>query len=626
VTGPSGSQKSGSPLPADISGFADKPGVYLMKNAAGKIIYIGKAKSLRKRVRSYFTSGKDVKTRILMRHSADIETIITQNEYEALLLENNLIKQWKPRFNINLKDGKSYPVIRITNEKFPRVFRTRRIVFDGSTYYGPFPQVAQLDQYLTLIEKLFPLRKCRGILKNRETPCLYYHIGRCAAPCCGYISQEDYSRQVERIKTLLAGKTAELVHSLTRQMEQAAQDQAFEKAAMVRDQIRVIHEFSEGQQVIDDIRQARDYVGYATEENLASFVILQMRNGSLAGKKLFAAETYGREDEALHQFILQYYADVQNPPSIIYAGGKVDTDDVATYLSEVLKKKITLHIPQRGRHRKLVKLAAENASEDILARTREKQSRDDLAKLQKALEIEKLPRRIEGFDIAHLSGRDTVASMVSFLDGKPNKSGYRMFKIRSLQGKVDDYEAMRESIARRYTRVINEKREMPDLILVDGGKGQVSAAREILESLGLSSVPLAGLAKANEEIFLPGRGKPVILEEGSAALRILQHVRNESHRFATSYHKKLRDKRLDKTILEDIPGIGRKRSMTLLRVFGSLAEIMNRSPEELVKKAGMPLSSAQALIDYLKRKGFEPDSGERGAGQPEKPNSTEPGS
>ena len=592
----------GASFQTKVGAVADKPGVYLMKNAAGKIIYIGKAKSLRKRVRSYFTGSKDIKTRILMANAADLETIITSNEYEALLLENSLIKQWKPRFNINLKDGKSYPVIRITNEEFPRIFRTRRIVFDGSSYYGPFPQVAQLDRYLALIEKLFPLRKCKGPLKSRRSPCLYYHIGRCSAPCCGCTTAEEYNRKVESIRELLSGRTKELIRSLNGRMAAAADAQDFEKAAVLRDQIRVIQEFSEGQQVIDDIREARDYLGLAVEENLCSFVVLQMRSGSLAGKKLFSSEIYGEEEDAIRGFLLQYYGQSRNPPSTIYLPADMETDHLAAYLSEILEKRITLHVPQRGRHRRLVRMAMENAREEILVRMHERRSLDDLGALRQALGIPKAPRRIEGFDIAHLSGQDTVASMVSFLDGRPDKSSYRIFKLRTLQGRIDDYEAMREIVARRYTRVLNDELERPDLILVDGGKGQVSAAKEILDSLGLSDVPLAGLAKENEEIFLPGRSDPVILEEGSAALRILQHVRNESHRFATGFHKRLRSKRLDKSLLEGIPGIGAKRSRTLLRVFGSLEEIMNRSPEELVKNAGLPMSSAQALIHHLKER------------------------
>ncbi len=591
-----------SPLRSRVKDLADKPGVYLMKNRAGKIIYIGKARSIGKRVRSYFSGSKDIKTRILMQNAADIETIITRNEYEALILENNLIKQWKPRFNINLKDGKSYPAIRITNEEFPRIFRTRRIIFDGSDYFGPFPHAAQLDYYLNLIEKLFPLRKCRGPLKKRKYPCLYYHIGRCPAPCCGNIDTDEYNLQVDRIKKLLSGQTKELRKSLAAQMESAAESRLFEQAAVLRDQINVIKEFSEGQHVMDHIRLSRDYLGYSTDDNLCSFVVLQMRNGSLVGKKQFRTEIYSDDEEALNQFIIQYYSNTQNPPSNLYLPESTEVNNLSSYLSEILDSKIRILIPQRGRHRKLIAMAEENAREDILERSKEKEYRGNLEKLKTALEIKKLPRRIEGFDIAHLSGQDSVGSMVSFFDGRPEKSSYRIFKLRTLKGKIDDYEAMREIIARRYTRVLNENLKKPDLILVDGGKGQVRAAAEILDSLGLSDIPLAGLAKVNEEIFLRQSDWPILLEEGAPALRVLQYVRNESHRFATGFHKKLRAKRLDKLMLEDIKGIGKKRSRTLLRVFGSLEEIMKSSPEDLVKQAGIPMSASGVLIRHLKEK------------------------
>jgi len=593
-----------------VQDFPDKPGVYLMKNATRKIIYVGKAKSIRKRVRSYFKGMKDIKTRILMENVTDIETILTSNEYEALLLENTLIKQWKPRFNINLKDGKSYPVIRITLERFPRIFRTRRILFDGSTYFGPFPNAGQLDLYLNLIERLFPLRKCKGKLKKRSHPCLYYHIGRCSAPCCDLIDHAEYQSHVEKIKKLLSGQTDELIRELRERMNESSKNLDFERAAVHRDRIRTIEEFSESQQVMDGNTEARDYIGYAGEDNLASFAILKMRAGALVGKELFRTEIYSDTEEALTQFTIQYYTKTHNPPDTLHIQASDGTESLASYLEEILGKKIAVVSMPEKSHKKILEMATLNAREDLLARNRERKHQQILEELKRTLRLKRLPRRIEGFDIAHLGGKDTVASMVSFLNGKPDKASYRHYKLRTLRGRIDDYEAMREIVARRYSRVLNENIEKPDLILVDGGKGQVSAALSVLESLGLETIPLAGLAKENEAIYLPHSGEPVILEEGSEALRILQAVRNESHRFATTFHKKLREKHLTVSLLEGVRGIGRRRSQKLIKTFGSLEEILNCSPEDLIKTVGITRDTAQDLIEFLKRREAERERGE----------------
>jgi len=577
-----------------------KPGVYLMKNASKRVIYVGKAKNIRKRVQSYYTRDVDIKTRILMRNVAEVDTIVTGSEYEALILENNLIKQWKPRFNINLKDGKSYPVIRITAEEYPRVFRTRRIVFDGSEYFGPYPHAADLDLYLGLIEKLFPLRKCRGPLKRREHPCLYHHIGRCLAPCCGAVSKEEYNRNVDKIRDLLSGNTAGLIAELTAQRDEAARDLAFERAALLRDQIRIIREFSEGQTVMDRKSQARDYVGVAVDVTRASFVVLKMREGSLAGKEVFRSEIFSEPVEALNQFISQYYSKITDVPRRIYLRGTSAAGPLSAYLSEKLPRPVSIVYQPRSDDRRIVEMAEENAREDLGAWAREMSDEEGVRELKATLGLKRLPRRIEGFDIAHLEGKDTVASMVSFMRGRPDKPSYRMFKIRSLRGRIDDTEAMREVIARRYSRVLNDNLERPDLVLVDGGKGQVGAALTSLRSLGMDDIPLAGLAKENEEIHLPDRAEPVRLEVGSPALRVLQAVRDESHRFATGYHKRLRDRTFRKSILEEVKGIGKRRSSKLLQRFGSIEDILRSSPEELIKETGITRETAQSLIAFLR--------------------------
>ena len=578
----------------------DKPGVYLMKDSKKRIIYVGKAKSIRKRVRSYFLENRDAKTGILMEHTEDIDTIITHNEYEALLLENGLIKQWNPRFNINLKDGKSYPVIRITNEEFPRVFRTRRIFFDGSLYFGPFPSVSMLDQYLNLIEKLFPLRKCRGMLKTRKNPCLYFHMNRCSAPCCGYISRDEYLEIVDKIRKLLSGEIDALIRDLRERMDTEAGRLSYESAARLRDQIRAIEEFTMGQQIVDFNEEARDYLGYAYDQNYFSFVILQMRGGSLAGKELFQTEAYSQPGEALGEFILQYYRKAANPPSTLFIAEKINTADLSAYLTETMDRTVVIGTPRDESHRKILQMAEENAREDILVRSQNRDRTDRLKSLKEALGLRKLPRRIEGFDVAHLEGRDTVASLVSFYNGIPEKNLYRRFKLRTLKGKIDDYEALRETVARRYTRVLNENLDQPDLILVDGGKGQVNAVFSILKSLDMTRVPLVGLAKGEEKIFTPQGKEPLILEEGSPALRLLQSVRDESHRFATGYHKSLRAGRLNTSGLERVKGIGRVRSRRLLEEFGSIEAIKSSSMGDLIRRAGLPEAAALNLIAYLR--------------------------
>ena len=582
-----------------------EPGVYIMKDERQAVIYVGKAKSLRKRVISYFNGSRDVKTRILISKVESIEHIITHNEYEALLLENNLIKKWKPRYNINLKDGKSYPVIRVTADEYPRVFRTRRIIQDGSSYYGPYPNVGTLDTYLELIEKLFPLRKCKGELKKRPSPCLYYHIGRCEAPCVGKVSAEEYGESVERVKSLLSGQTEELIASLDADMARASAALQFERAAELRDAISAIRNIGKEQEVVDFDPEVRDYVAFAHDEQLGSFIVFQMRGGRLLGRDLFRTEVYMSEEEALSQFLLQYYSTVHTPPARIYVSQPCDSTLLLEFFRKERQIEVSIELPQNDRQRSIINMALENGRQDIENRRRATANIPALEALKAALRLPELPRRIEGFDIAHLSGKHTVSSMVSFHDGFPDKANYRHFHIKSLGGKIDDFESMREVVARRYTRVVNEGLERPDFILIDGGKGQLGAAKEILDALGLE-VPLAGLAKRLEEVYLPGRSDPIRLPEGSPALKVLQAVRDEAHRFATSFNKRLREKDLSFQTLEKIPGIGEKRSRLLLETFGSTSAIREATPEEIAEKCRMSLQQADEVLSYLKA---EPKAG-----------------
>ncbi len=579
------------------------PGIYLMKDKKGAIIYIGKAKNLKNRVRSYFSGDKDIKTSILVKRIASIDHIITKNEYEALLLENTLIKEHTPRYNINLKDGKTYPVIRITAEDFPRIFRTRKIVQDGSQYYGPFPQIQLIDRYLELIARLFPIRKCRGFLKPRKSPCLYYHIGRCKAPCTGQISKEAYATYVEQVKMLLSGKIDSLIEDLKSKMEKASSSMHYESAKELRDTITAIKEINEEQKVVDFDEESRDYIAFAIEETLCTFVVLKMRSGKLTGKDMFRTEIFTSEEEAVTDFILQYYTKETLPPSRLFIPFTIDTSLLISFFKKELAQDTEILTPETGKDASIMRMASENASEDVRKQLFDAKKTTSIRDLAKILGLKQLPNRIEGFDIAQLDGKYPVASMVSFWKGTPDKANYRLFHIKSLNGKIDDFEAIREVMARRYSRVQNEELEKPDLILIDGGKGQVSAAQGILTMLGLENIPLVGLAKQNEELFLPSAAEPIILPDGSQPLRLLQHVRDEAHRFATSFNKKLRGKTdISLSSFKGISGIGEKRSRLLLKTFGSIQALLEQDPTAIAFVCKISKDKALELKIHLEQK------------------------
>ncbi|MBL7006949.1 MAG: excinuclease ABC subunit UvrC [Spirochaetia bacterium] len=579
--------------------FPPSPGVYLMRNEKDTILYIGKAKDLRKRVLSYFTSGKDLKTQVLVKKIFRIEYIVTGNNYEALILENNLIKKWSPRYNINLKDGKSYPVIRITYEDFPRVFKTRRIIQDGSEYFGPFADVGKLDQFLELIEKLFPLRKCRGPLRKRYAPCLYYHIGRCSAPCAGKITKEEYQLVVAKVRKMLTGDTGEVEARLRREMKAASESLQFERAAEVRDTLTALESVHTNQQVEDFNWEKRDYAACAMREHLCTISVFQMREGKLIGRELFRAETFGNETDVLADFALQYYRETEDVPDFLYVSHDADTELLQGYFDKELAANMQAVKPEEGKHYRILKMALENAVMDVDKRLKNRENLTGLEALKEELDLKRLPRRIEGFDIAQLAGKYPVASLISFHNGVPDKKNYRRFHIKTLEGRIDDYEAIREAVARRYTRIVNEGLEEPDMILIDGGKGQVTAAREILDSLGLSSIPVFGLAKEFEEIHFADRDTPLRLPAGSEGLKVLQGVRDETHRFATAFNRQLRDKDTGFSLLESIAGIGEVRSRKLMQSFGSLEAIAAATPKEISEKSGLSDKTAKLLLKQL---------------------------
>ena len=644
-----------NPLTADLPRLARDlpraPGVYLLKDRRGEVLYVGKSKNLRARVATYFQDARgwsrDIKTEVLASKVADFEVIVTGSEFEALLLENTLIKERKPRYNINLKDGKSYPVIRLTNEQFPKVFRTRTIVLDGSEYFGPFPKVNQIDLYLTLIDKLFPLRKRGTVFKQRDQPCLNFHIGRCAAPCVGNIDAQEYQERVSAVRKLLTGKSADLLRELRARMQAEAAALRFERAAVYRDQVRAISEVTDSDQnVVDFSREARDYVGCHRDGSHYTVALFQFRHGQLVGKERFRLLDWAPPEEVLPSFLLQFYAGVQTRPRTVFLSLP---PDAAQVLQEALDRalapapaapghaavgvaalpaaggagsdpadgslpaagarrgrrpaRLEVRVPQRGKHVRFLRMAEHNARVEWENSEKKRAGRDAqvqvLEELREALQLDAVPRRIEAFDISHLEGSDAVASLVVFVDGRPEKQSYRHFRLRSLDGRVDDYAAMREVVARRYTRAVNDNRALPDLVLVDGGKGQVGAATKVLRALELGSVPVAGLAKRNEEVFVPGRSSPVALPDGSAALRLLQAARDESHRFANSFNRRLRGKRMSLSMLEGVHGIGRVRSRRLLEAFGSVPAMLAAPAETIAARAGVTRETAATLLAHL---------------------------
>ena len=581
-----------------VKTFPGEPGCYLMRDTEGTIIYVGKAKVLVNRVKSYFTGDKDIKTRILVKRIHSIEFITTSSEYEALLLENNLIKEHKPRFNILLKDGKSYPLIRVTNEPFPRVFKTRRVVDDGSDYFGPFPNLKHLDLSIEIADKLFPLRKCKGPLKERKEPCLYYHLGRCGGPCIGKVDVTEYRKSVLKVKNLLSGKTAGLQKELTAQMKEASTDLRFEVAADLRDTLKAVQELSDDRAVLDMNPEQRDYVAMVSEANHATFVVLQMRGGKVLGRDLYPTEFYSTDDEAFEEFLIRYYSDNPPPSAAIYLNRVMEVESVVKFLNREGRVGPGVEFPSGGRHASILRMAQENAWLDLKKRLETGGNQHALVELKKALNLPKLPHRIEGFDIAQLDGTNPVASLISFWNGNPDRKNYRKFHVKTLQGAIDDFQSMKEVTARRYSRLMNEGAEMPDLILIDGGKGQVNAVHSVLSALGLD-IPIVGLAKKEEELFLPHTSDPILLPRGSSALRVLQAVRDETHRFATGFNQKLRSKVLKLTTLEGIPGIGQRRSQRLLKEFGGLEELAVAEPSEIALRGGISESLAETVKTYL---------------------------
>ena len=569
----------------------NKPGVYIMKDDTDTIIYIGKAKSLVKRVKSYFREKLDrPKTQILMSHFDSLEYIVTNSEKEALILEATLIKKHRPRYNIQLKDDKRYPYVKITDEEFPRLVITRNVTKSG-VYFGPFTDVGSVKQTVKFLKSLFKIRTCR----NMNGPCLNSQIDLCYAPCDGRISKEAYAEIINKIDLFFQGKYSTIVNNLKKEMAEAADNEEFEKAAVIRDQIASIEEIMEKQLVDfvdDDLDQ--DVIAIAPSENEVVVIIMPIRNGKIVGRDdfLMSGSQYDSPSEIMFSFIQQYYGYNRHIPKQILLDEDIDEKELLEeWLSDLRGNKVKIKVPQKGVKRRLVQMAKKNAE---IIKHQKKKMENSLIELKKYLKLENVPHVIEGYDISNISGKFAVGSKVSFKDGKPNKKMYKHFKMETPG--PNDFAMMEELLTRRL-KLIDSDPE-PDLIVIDGGKGQLGMACGVLEELNLTHIPVIGLAKEFEEIYLPNTKRPIIIPKNNKALHLLQQVRDESHRFAITYHRKLRSKDISASSLDDIAGIGKKRKINLLKEFGSIENVKKASVDELAKTDGMNQKTAENVYNY----------------------------
>ncbi len=609
------SQQSQSALHEKASQLPPQPGVYLFKDASGTILYIGKAKNLRHRVRQYFDQSRkhDAKTIAMLRRAVDIDCIVTDTDVEALLLENNLIKQHQPRYNILLKDDKTYPYIRITNEEYPRIFPTRRVVRDGSLYFGPYADVQHMHFLLKIIRSLFPIRSCslplnqESIARRKFKVCLDYHIGKCEGPCEGLVTREHYRQHIEQAISFLRGKTRAIEQQLTEQMNRLAEELKFEQAASVRDRLEKLRSYVARQKVVTPELLDRDVIGFAEIEKFACIIVLTIREGKLIGKHQWIIPSSHEDASDMVRAVLErWYLESEDIPSQILLPFEIGehADFLLEWFQQAHKAHVELVVPKIGDKRKLVNLACANAEfqlrDFILQRAkREHAIPRAVTALQRDLRLPAPPLRIECFDNSHLQGSEYVSSMVVFVNGKPHKSEYRRYRLRSVEGN-DDFRAMAEVVRRRYERLLKEEQSLPDLIIVDGGKGQLSAACEVLEEFGITDkVSIIALAKRLEEIFMPGMAESILLPRTSSSLRLLQQIRDEAHRFAIEYHRLLRTKRTLHSELLEIPGIGKLTATKLLRQFGSVAAIRSASLEQLAAIVGK--RTAEKVHSFLQK-------------------------
>ncbi|BCR21063.1 excinuclease ABC subunit UvrC [Borrelia miyamotoi] len=577
-----------------IQKFPSTSGCYKMYSKDNKILYIGKAKNLRARVKNYFLEKNSHKTKILIKNVANIEIITTNSEYEALLLECNLIKKHKPDYNIKLKDDKGYPMIRITCEKYPRIFKTRKIINDGSEYFGPYVNVKNLNLVLALINKTFKTRKCK---KKSKTPCLYFHMGQCLGVCHREDLEEQYKKEVKKIRHILNGNISKLLDEIEIKMKEVIKKEDFETAIKLKETKKSLIEISQTQIITRMNRLSTDYIYTHKTDSLNVIVIFKYRDGKLVEKDINLDESIYEEDELTEVFITQYYTSLNMiVPDKIHIFKKIDTTNITKLINEFKDKKIEIIYKETPDTIKIMEMAISNA--EIALRAYDNEQNKALESLKIILEMTKLPKIIEGFDIAHLNGYDTVASLITFKMGKPFKNGYRVYKLNSLNnGEIDDFKAIREVTSRRYSKLINEQSELPDLVLIDGGKGQLSAAYSSLKELKIEDkVSICALAKKEEIIFLQNKIQGIKLPKGHSALKILQNVRDEAHRKANRLNKKLR--RNIKLNYSNIEGIGEQKAKNILKTIGTYKDILPLSEDEIAKKIRTSIKTAKRIKEF----------------------------
>lgn len=595
-----------------IANLPTDPGVYIFRDGKGKVIYIGKAKNLRNRVRQYFQKTSDGRPQfeILVSKISDVEVITTRTEYEALILEGNLIREHKPRYNVMLKDDKSQPYLQIASEDYPRIFLTRRPKQDGSKYYGPYGDLRYLKGLIHVLRGMLQIRTCNlpltedSVARGKFKACLEFHLGRCNAPCIGNESKSEYAMRVQDFTTVVKGRGSEIISKLRKDMELAAEELRFERAAQLRDWLASIDNLTRRQTIISPEPIDRDTIGIAVQDEDGCLVVMQVRGGRLLGRIQYPLKVPRDSplDEVLRQALLLYYSQSAIPEELILPVEPSNSDSISRWLKTRADGKLTIRIPERGERVQMVDLARRNAELQLheLLRTTSTRERvpSSLTELKHRLRLRDVPRVIEAFDISNLMGEHKVAGMVVFKMGKPARSEYRRFRIKTVDGQ-DDFRSMHEVITRRFSRLSRESKPLPDLILVDGGKGQLAAAVEALNSQGISDYQIIGLAKKLEEIYRPGDSEPYNLPKTSSALKLLQQVRDEVHRFSITYHRKLRQKESMASELQDIPGIGASRRRLLLNHFRSFQRLGTATIEELTAIKGISPALAARVYQFF---------------------------
>jgi excinuclease ABC subunit C len=594
-------------LDEKLSRLPDRPGVYLYRDAKGRVIYIGKAASLRSRVRSYFQESRphDPKTDLLVRQIADLEYIVTDNELEALMLEANLVRRHRPRYNIILRDDKHYPFLKLTtDEEFPRLVVARKVKDDGGTYYGPFYPATAMRETLRLTRQLFPLRTCSITIDGRlERPCIQYAIHRCNAPCTGWETREQYRETVRRVERFLEGKDEDLALRLTKEMEDAAAGMKFERAAVLRDQVQSLNRVRERQKIISVDEVDQDVIGVVRQGGDACVELFFVRKGRLVGQEAFFFDkVQGWSDgEVLSAFVRQFYGKSVAPAAEILLSEEVTEPALLTeFLSGLAGRRVQLQVPQRGSRREFVAMAEANAAIALQNHLLSRGNRVQLVQedLQRALGLAELPNRIEGYDISNIQGTEQVGSLVVWENGAMKKADYKRYKIRTVAG-ADDFASMREMLTRRFTRALEQGSVLPDLVLVDGGRGQLNVGATVLAELGLDDIAVASLAKQQEEVYRTDRLAPLVLDPTSPALQTLQRIRDEAHRFAITYHKTLRNKRTLQSALDTIPGVGPTIRTSLLKTLGSARRAREASVAELAAVPKVTPKLAERIYEHF---------------------------